>query len=59
MNVAFALYKSNLRKVLIQCPRCHVTTDEESGTVETIFLPDDPVETRAGAEGIVGMANAT
>lgn len=53
MNVAFALYDGNERAVHIQCPKCHTIEDDKSGTVETIFLPDDDyVDTRAGIEGI-------
>lgn len=53
MNVAFALFNKPDRQILIQCPKCHIIEDDFSGTVETLFLPDeDLVETRAGIEGI-------
>lgn len=57
MNVAFALYDRDYRQILIQCPKCHITEDTKSGTVETIFMPDDIVETRAGLEGIEARVN--
>lgn len=58
MNVAFALFERDKRRVLIQCPKCHICQDEKSGAVETLFLPDDPVETRAGIEGVEARAMA-
>lgn len=53
MNVAFALYSKEENKVTIQCPKCHMSGDDKSSAVETLFLPDeDLIETRAGIEGI-------
>lgn len=53
MNVAFALFEKDKRRIMIQCPKCHTIEDQQSGVVETLYLPDeDLVETRAGLEGI-------
>ena len=56
MNVAFILYEKPDKRINVQCPKCHHTDDPKSGTVETLFLPDeDVVETRAGLEGVEAM----
>lgn len=56
MNVAFALYNKDDKSVKIQCPKCHQSGDD--CTVETLFIQDDIVETRAGLEGIEAQVMA-
>lgn len=53
MNVAFALFEKDPKRILLLCPKCHRYEDERSGVVENVYVPDDDlVETRAGIEGI-------
>ena len=52
MNVAFALYEKDKRRIHLQCPKCFTQQDDESSVVETLYFQDVEVETRAGLEGI-------
>lgn len=50
MNVAFAFFTKDDKSIKIQCPNCRHNGDD--GVVDTLYLEDDIVETRAGLEGV-------